>query len=195
MSGENHGRHRVNSANPIPQPRPPDPAPSRYSGQAFPPYRFVPGLLPHPRRDPKGHSFGQPEPVADPVAPEAWRECEPYLYAIDLYNYAYWWECHEQLEALWHAVGHDTHQGQFLQGLVQIAAANLRRFMDPADPEAGCSLATKGLERLGICTGVFMGIDVPLFCSETRAYFEGTRSLPALIALSANPLTSDKDQP
>ena len=49
-----------------------------------------------------------------------------YLYAIDLYNYAYWWECHEVLEGLWRA-GQTTKQGNFFRALIQLAAANLKR--------------------------------------------------------------------
>lgn len=184
----------MRSTNPITQPQPPDPARPRYSRRPFPPYRFVPGVLPHPRRNPQGHSYGSPEPAAQAVAPEAWRECEVYLYAIDLYNHAYWWECHEQFEALWHAVGHDTRQGQFLQGLVQIAAANLHRFMDTDNEDAGQSLAEKGLERLAAFTGVYMGIDVDRFRCDTQAYFDATCPLPALITLAANPPTT-KDDP
>ena len=38
-----------------------------------------------------------------------------YLYAIDLYNYAYWWECHEVLEGLWRA-GQTTEARKFFPG-------------------------------------------------------------------------------
>jgi len=151
--------------------------------------------MPHPRRHPQGHSYGMSEPEADPVAPEAWHTSETYLFGIDLYNFAYWWECHEQLEALWHAVGHETRQGHFLQGLVQIAAGNLRRFMEDGNDSAGTSLASKGLERLALFEGEHMGIDVPRFCSEVRAYFERRRSTPALITLVANSLTTGESGP
>ena len=48
------------------EPHPPDPAWPRYSTRPFPSYRFVPGKSPHPRRDPHGHSYGQPEPKLQP---------------------------------------------------------------------------------------------------------------------------------
>ena len=166
------------------QPSPADPHQPRYSDKPFPPYRFVPGLYPHPRRDARGHSFGQPEPDAAPVAPERWMESDTYCYGIDLFNYAYWWECHEELEALWHEVGHESEQGQFLQGIVQIAAACLRRFMDD-DDDAGLSLAEKGLAKLRTFAGVYMGIDVPGFCNDVRAYFSDVRSLPPVITLNS----------
>ena len=95
----------------------------RYTDRPFPTYRFVPGQSPHPRRDPQGHSYGQPEPTPPLFTPEEWWDSEWYLYGIDLYNHGYWWECHEVFEGLWHAVGPDSPQGQFLQALIQVAAA------------------------------------------------------------------------
>src|SRR5207245_9398720 len=62
------------------EPAPPDPAWPRTSTRPFPPYRFVAGLNAHPRRDPKGHAYGQPETPPPYVAPERWREDETYLY-------------------------------------------------------------------------------------------------------------------
>ena len=56
------------------EPAPPDPAWPRASTRPFPPYRFVAGLNAHPRRDPKGHAYGQPETPPPYVAPERWRE-------------------------------------------------------------------------------------------------------------------------
>src|SRR3989441_5753773 len=73
----------------------------RFTDRPFPAYRFIPGQSPHPRRDPHGHSYGQPEPTPPPFMPEEWWDSEWYLYGIDLYNYGYWWECHEVFEGLW----------------------------------------------------------------------------------------------
>src|SRR5262245_4231065 len=87
------------------EPDAPDPAWPRYSATPFPRYRFVPGRSPHPRRDPKGHAYGTAEPKPPPPDPAKWRDNDLYLHGIDLYNFAYWWECHEALEALWHAAG------------------------------------------------------------------------------------------
>ena len=38
----------------------------RYSRRLLPTYRFLPGLTPHPRHNPLGHSFGQPESLPRP---------------------------------------------------------------------------------------------------------------------------------
>lgn len=107
-----------------------EPAPAnadwpRYSSSPFPAYRFVPGNSPHPRRNPQGHSFGCPEPSPTPCRPEEWAQSEDYRFGIDLYNFAYWWECHEVFEGFWHAVGRKTEQGLFFQALIQLTAENL----------------------------------------------------------------------
>lgn len=104
-------------------------APPCWSSAPFPPYRHVPGLTPHPVTDPRGHSYGEREPEVDLTGialPADWRRCEPYLEGVDLFNAAYLWEAHEAWEAVWHAAGHATPVGRFLQGLIQTAAALLQ---------------------------------------------------------------------
>ncbi len=166
---------------PMDQPIPPDPSWPRYSARPFPPYRYVPGRSPHPKQSPQGHAYGKPEehpPAADPAR---FRESPTYLYAVDLYNHAYWWECHEAFEGLWLAAGRTPPPGQFLQGIIQIAAANLKRFM--GKDEIARKLADEGLARMKAVSGVYMGVDVEVFARETREYFEGKRTMPALIRL------------
>jgi hypothetical protein len=127
----------------------------------------VPGKNPHPRRDPKGHSYGKPEPQPSRFRPEDWRQSEDYLYGIDLYNFAYWWECHEIFEGLWHAAGHNTEQGIFFQALIQLAAANLKRFL--GNEQAAQKLARSGLARLQNLSQLYMGVDIIAFSEACRA--------------------------
>jgi len=143
---------------PVIEPQPPDPTWPRYSTCSFPSYRFLPGNNPHPRRDPRGHSYGKPEPKPLGFQPEEWHKSEDYLYGIDLYNYAYWWECHEIFEGLWQAAGHDTEQGNFFQALIQLAAANLKYFL--GNPAAAHNLLQRGIIRLRHVPPSYMGIDV-----------------------------------
>ena len=149
------------------EPHPPDLALPRYSTRPFPSYRFLPGKNPHPRRDPLGHSYGQPEPKLLAFPPEEWQRSEDYLYGIDLYNFAYWWECHEIFEGLWHAVGHDTEQGNFFQALIQLAAANLKRFL--GNEQAAQKLVRSGLARLQSLPKLYMGIDIIAFAEKYKA--------------------------
>ena len=94
--------------------------------EPFPPYSYVTRRFPHPTRDPAGHSFGvvpMPCPVPDP---NLWRECRPYLYGLDLFNHGYYWEAHEVWEGLWHASGRAGLPGNFIKGLIKLAAAGVK---------------------------------------------------------------------
>lgn len=152
----------------------------RYTTEPFPPYRFVPGRHPHPTRDPNGHSYGRPEVVA-PLTPGSWHRCEPYLYAIDLFNHRYWWEAHEALEPLWREAGRETREGLFLQGLIQIAAALLRHSMEPT--EAASAKAEEGLGKLQQAPDQFLGVDVPAVVGDVRAVLGGAATAPPRIRL------------
>jgi len=173
------------AAGPAAGPLPPVPGWPRYTDLPFPPYRFVPGASPHPVVDPRGHSFGRrPEP-APPWDPGHWRELTAYLYAVDLYNYSYWWECHEALEVLWHAAGRKGPAASFLQGIIHVAAANLnrhRRKSEGAQRQAGKALAR--LEEVLRTESVYMGLEVPAFARQVREhFFSGVRPIPPLIEL------------
>jgi len=167
------------------EPTPPDPAWPRYSTRPFPRYRFVPGLTPHPRRHPEGHSHGVPETAPPRRDPGCWRENEVYLQGIDLYNFAYWWECHEALEGLWHLTGHQGTEAQFLQGIIQTAAANLRRHL--GTPSGARRLGREAVARLeSVGLACYMGLRLAPFVQGIRAFHveEKTGAIP-LIRLEA----------
>lgn len=165
------------------EPAPPDPSWPRYSSRPFPPYRFVAGLNPHPRRDPRGHAYGTPEVVPPYVPPERWRENETYLWGVDLYNFAYWWECHEALEGLWHRAGRTGPEAQFLQGLIQAAAANLKRHAGAL--EGARRLAREAVARLAsVGKRRFMGLEVGPFVRGIHDYhLDEDCATPPLIRL------------
>ena len=92
----------------------------------FPAYSFVPGKHPHPVTDPRGHSFGQPHVVPEPLDPEHPRGSRQFLAAIDLFNAGYYWEAHEAWEGLWIAAGRAGEIADFLKGLIKLAAAGVK---------------------------------------------------------------------
>ena len=167
------------------EPQPPEPLWPRYSARPFPPYRYVPGKSPHPRRDPQGHGYGLPEPRPPAFPPEEWPRSEDYLYGIDLYNFAYWWECHEIFEALWHACGQKTEQGRFVQAIIQIAAGNLKHSAGAGEPAKRLWLS--GLARLKQLPRVYMGVNVAGFAEEITDYLNGSSGRPALVRLQFEP--------
>lgn len=167
------------------EPSPPDPIVPRYSTLSLPPYRFVPGLNPHPRVDPAGHSWGLKPEALPPWRLDEWRDLEAWLYAVDLYNQAYWWESHEVLEALWHAAGRRGEAASFVHGILHVAVASLNRHRGKT---AGARRqAEKALKRLAISLsrgGRTMGLDVIPFAAEVRGCFiTGSRPQPPAIRL------------
>ena len=102
------------------------PADERLTQRPLPPYSYVTGMFPHPTRDEQGHSHGVAEPAAIIRDPAAWRECEPYLQGIDLFNHGYYWDAHERWEAVWHAAGRKGTLADFGKGLIKLAAAGVK---------------------------------------------------------------------
>ena len=163
-------------------------APPRYSGRPFPSYRFVPGKAPHPTRDPEGHSYNKPPEQLASFTPEDWSCCEQFLYGIDLFNHGFWWEAHEVLEAVWVAAGRRTETGLFIQGLIQIAVAHLKRFQGFHDTAKRMALG--GLDKMQRISGVYLGIKIAPFRSAVKAYFSGENVTPVIIELDKRPLYS-----
>ena len=99
---------------------------SRFTDQPFPSYTHVPGKTAHPVREPEGHSYGKPEPKVEQFDADRWQDCEAFLIGIDLFNAGFYWESHEQWEAVWHAVGRTGTVANFLKGLIKLAAAGVK---------------------------------------------------------------------
>lgn len=108
---------------------PPDPLPS---------VAFVPGRTPRPAD-------------VEPFPPD-----QAFLRGIDLYHAGYLWEAHEQWESVWRA-SRDPVQRDFLQGLVQIAAALLKTRSGNA--QGAAKLALRAREHLARVEGErYMGL-------------------------------------
>jgi uncharacterized protein len=116
-----------------------------------------------------------------PLSPDRWRQSEPYLYGIDLYNFAYWWESHEIFEAFWHAAGRTTEQGRFFRALIQLAAANLKTFQNQR--AAARALLWRGIQRLGDMPASYMGIELSLLTETILRHLAAAQTHAPLIAL------------
>lgn len=159
------------------QPSAPTPELPRHTQTKLPLYRFIPGLSPHPRRDPLGHAFNHPETKLDFIDPQEWQKNHDYLYGIDLYNNAYWWESHEAWESVWHTTDKASAYGQYLQGLIQISAAFIKWFLN--QHEGLVKLYTIGIGRLEFVAARhkdFMGLDVVSHVQKVKAHFAGVVS-------------------
>jgi len=159
-----------------------NPQPRRYSRRPLPAYRYTPGGSdPHPVRHPAGHSYNRelPNQMLDP---SRWQACETYLYAIDLFNEGFWWESHESLEALWQGSGPGSPVGRFLQGLIQLAAACLKRRADQTVPAAG--LLARGSPPVLDAGDRFLGVETTQLVSEVESYVSTAGARPPQIQLA-----------
>lgn len=161
----------------------------RYSSRPLPPYRFVPGVTPHPRRHANGHSYGEPDPACPGPGPDQWQTHDAYLFGVDLYNCSFWWECHEVFEGFWRSIPR-TEEGRFFQALIHVAAANLKLCM--GCPESADRLSVAAWERFRTLPDQYMGLDVRPFEREMRAYVLGMRTAPAPIRLA---MSGNKPRP
>lgn len=101
--------------------------PPRYApDEWFPRYTYVPGRAPHPLSDPQGHSFGHAPATTTAIDDSNWRTHREYLFAVDLFNYGYYWEAHEAWETVWHACGRIGPTADLLKGLIKLAAAGVK---------------------------------------------------------------------
>jgi len=139
--------------------------------RSFPSYRFVPGLHPHPRRDPAGHSYAAAATAARDWDPAAWASLRDWLWGVDLFNAFFFWEAHEAWEGLWLVKPRRSRPALLLQGLIQISASLLKIHL--RSPTAALSLARAGLEKVqSMFTGAaLLGLDPSRLLAEFRTYF------------------------
>lgn len=97
-------------------------SPPRRVALPWPAYRFVPGLQPHPLRDPAGHGgAGLPADASIELA---------VARGLDLLAAHYVWEAHEALEHGWRSAGEPTRTT--LAGLIKLCATVLRAHLGDA---------------------------------------------------------------
>jgi hypothetical protein len=151
--------------------------PGRYTDLPLPAYRFMPGSdQPHPT-SPEGHLKDGPDLHQAALPPMQWSSQLAYLYGADLFNLAFWWECHEAWEVLWKA-SDEPIQRSFVQGLIQVSGALLKWQL--GRPKGVKTLSSKARKRLvGVCeAGVlsngryYMGLDLPGYLDLLDRAFE-----------------------
>ena len=163
------------------------PVPRYCPERPLPAYRFVPGLHPHPVRDPAGHSY---EAVPrrsrlGPWDPAAWRVLCDWLAGVDRFNTFYFWEAHESWEGLWAGLPRVSPPARLLQGLIQIAAALLKIHL--GSPLGAAALSHDGLDKLAESAAdqpTLLGLDLRETTSNFHHYFRplAERTLPPLDA-------------
>lgn len=148
-------------------------APRYLPNRALPPYQYVPGIHPHPLRDPHGHSYEASPHATVPYAwdPAAWRQLPDWLWGVDLFNAFYFWEAHEAWERLWIAQPRRSAPSLLLQGLIQLAAALLK--IRSHSVAAARRLSEAGLEKLARAAAMrrmLLGLNLDRTISDFRSY-------------------------
>ncbi len=140
----------------------------RYAPEfALPKLAFVPGVTPRPSDDElfRGDEF-------EFVDSARWRENRRYLFGVDCYNRAFFWEAHEAWEGPWRAAEDDELQREFLQGLIQCSAACLKLAM--REPAGFAALAEHGAAKLEFVahfsSALFMGLSAHEFVRDFRRF-------------------------
>lgn len=148
----------------------------KYTQKAFPEYRYIPTVHPHPGIHPEGHNYGRPEEEVPVMPPENWKNNEHYLYGVDLFNYGYWWEAHEAWEGVWLTTKKFDLNGQFLQALIQFSAALLKLY---SGNKAGFEkLYQEAEKRIQFCLKElsedpprsYMGLNIPEWMPRMEAF-------------------------
>jgi predicted metal-dependent hydrolase len=96
------------------------------------------------------------------------------LYGIDLFNHGYWWEAHDALEIVWLAAGQKTTQcGLFVQGLIQLSGAQLKRYI--GETQGALSLTRAGSEKISRTEGIYLGIGITSFVDTVQRCLQQNR--------------------
>ena len=154
----------------------------RYTDRPLPEYRHIPFQNAHPFLDEEGHSFGEKLLPPESFDSGNWQQCEEYLYCIDLINCGFWWEAHERFKQIIIGAGRDSETGQFVQGLLQVAAALLKHFME--EDEGATTLAKLGLGNLQEVDDSYLGIDIATLVAQVNDCLNSRESKYPSISLA-----------
>ena len=166
----------MTSPRPIPEPIPPPHR--RVHTEALPPYRYIPGLGPHPFRHPEGHMYVDgkaPQHATNWSSATPWTRDIPYLYAADLFDHRYYWEAHEAWEGLWHQCESPSHLRDVLQSMIQFAAAILKNHMGEAQSATSlCEKANRRLIAVEATQGAHLrGLNLPELRHRVSSHLQG----------------------
>ena len=150
----------------------PNPSPKRrVIDLEWPPYRYVPGCMPHPIRHPDGHLYGT-TPHTDQAPIDIHRT---WLRGLDLYDGRFYWEAHEVWEASWKQMPKKSVEREAMTGLIQLAAATLKIHMKHISPAQHLLVSAQAhFNRVIIEQGpLFQGVSLPLCHRQVTDFKDG----------------------
>jgi uncharacterized protein len=157
------------------------PKTTRYTNIPFPGFRHIPKQkITQLELSKHDHIPKLPE-LKQEFSSQTWQNCTNYLYAIDLFNYAYYWEVHEVLENLWMKVGKKSPEGLFIQGLIQLSVALLKNLQSN---KLGLKrLTDKAMPKLLSQQGIYLGVDIRNLINQFNIYLNGEQENSPIIFL------------
>lgn len=142
----------------------------RYTNLDLPDYKYIPGNGLHPKKRKCEHiPIIKEQEIAFEM--ENWSSSLRYLYAIDLFNEQYYWEMHEVLEHIWLQFGRKSLIGQFLQGLIQLSIALLKKSKE--NKNGMHRLKEKAIKNLTAKNGIFLGIEIEKLLTDALYFIDG----------------------
>lgn len=133
----------------------------------FPRYIFVPGVHPHPKKE-GGHMEGEKDPVSDRIDETHPEANENFRFAIDLYNFGYFWESHVYFESLWNAHRRTGATSDLLKAFIKLGAAGVKFSL--GEEERAREHFDRARELLTLVmkekSPVFLGIDLVLLIKQ-----------------------------
>lgn len=155
--------------------------PRRYSSVPLPRRRHLPGVSPRSSVDGRLLTWLETCPAPLGFGPDSWADSVHYRCAVDLFNFGFWWESHAAWEVVWRVAEKESLTALFVQGLIQVAAALLKR--SQSHDTAAERLSSRGLEKLGLAPEVFLGVEVEPFTRSVQLFFSGEIADPPRIVL------------
>lgn len=153
----------------------------RYTNLEMPVYAFLPGINQHPDKNHQQKHIPELSDTDEWIRLENWQNSQAYLYAIDLFNRAYYWEVHEVLEYLWMKNGKNSETAIFLKGIIQLAVSLLKKKL--GNKHGAERLLKKAIIHLQRKEKIYLGIDVKKLINECEKYIQGEISTSPLITL------------
>lgn len=136
----------------------------------FPSYVFIPGENPHPKKT-GGHMEGLGDPVSPAIDLSAPEKSDHLRYAIDLFNYGYFWESHVYFEALWNAHARSGPVADLLKALIKLGASGVKANLGQSQASEGHrERAIELLQSVKEVTGeTYLGFDLDHLIREIRS--------------------------
>ncbi|MDF1547133.1 MAG: DUF309 domain-containing protein [Bacteroidales bacterium] len=151
----------------------------RYTKYDFPWFRYIPGRGIHPSKMIGKEHIPEIQETGNEFSDKTWQRSIHFLYAIDLFNAGYYWEVHEVLEKLWIKQGKDSTEGQFLQGLIQLSVALLKK--EQGNLTGVRRLSEKFLPKLENQHETYLGINVTKLFAEFKKHIENNTLAPVIV--------------